>query len=202
MMSQACTAAQGTVRACRHGDCMPPGSNLKACALECLHALDTPSASTRLKRMFFSVLYACLRGLQVYRARVRATGEEVAVKVQRPAALGTISKVRGAWVPCLAEPVDCTTTTTVLIPHSWYKLRGVSRFGCLGSICTSAKPACVAACTRFKAQAPAPAWRALAQSGLSSHPFLNSHHVWCPLPPPPPLFPAGPVRAAPRGGRV
>ena len=34
---------------------------------------------------------------QVYRARVRATGQEVAVKVQRPAALSTISKVRG-WV--------------------------------------------------------------------------------------------------------
>jgi aarF domain-containing kinase len=31
---------------------------------------------------------------QVYRARVRATGQEVAVKVQRPAALSTISKVR------------------------------------------------------------------------------------------------------------
>jgi len=30
---------------------------------------------------------------QVYRARVRATGQEVAVKVQRPAALSTISKV-------------------------------------------------------------------------------------------------------------
>ena len=29
---------------------------------------------------------------QVYRARVRATGQEVAVKVQRPAALATISK--------------------------------------------------------------------------------------------------------------
>ena len=35
------------------------------------------------------------RGLekpQVYRARLRETGEEVAVKVQRPNALGTISK--------------------------------------------------------------------------------------------------------------
>lgn len=31
---------------------------------------------------------------QVYRARVRATGQEVAVKVQRPGALSTISKVR------------------------------------------------------------------------------------------------------------
>ena len=31
--------------------------------------------------------------LQVYRARLRATGEEVAVKVQRPDALSTISKV-------------------------------------------------------------------------------------------------------------
>ena len=30
---------------------------------------------------------------QVYRARLRSTGEEVAVKVQRPGALGTISKV-------------------------------------------------------------------------------------------------------------
>lgn len=30
---------------------------------------------------------------QVYRARLAATGEEVAVKVQRPAALSTISKV-------------------------------------------------------------------------------------------------------------
>jgi predicted unusual protein kinase regulating ubiquinone biosynthesis (AarF/ABC1/UbiB family) len=29
---------------------------------------------------------------QVYRARLRSTGEEVAVKVQRPGALGTISK--------------------------------------------------------------------------------------------------------------
>jgi predicted unusual protein kinase regulating ubiquinone biosynthesis (AarF/ABC1/UbiB family) len=29
---------------------------------------------------------------QVYRARVAATGQEVAVKVQRPAALATISK--------------------------------------------------------------------------------------------------------------
>lgn len=35
---------------------------------------------------------------QVYRARVRATGQEVAVKVQRPAALATISKVRGGCV--------------------------------------------------------------------------------------------------------
>lgn len=32
------------------------------------------------------------RCMQVYRARVRATGQEVAVKVQRPAALATISK--------------------------------------------------------------------------------------------------------------
>jgi len=31
---------------------------------------------------------------QVYRARLRSTGEEVAVKVQRPGALGTVSKVR------------------------------------------------------------------------------------------------------------
>ena len=31
--------------------------------------------------------------VQVYRARLRATGEEVAVKVQRPDALSTISKV-------------------------------------------------------------------------------------------------------------
>ncbi len=31
--------------------------------------------------------------LQVYRARLQATGEEVAVKVQRPDALSTISKV-------------------------------------------------------------------------------------------------------------
>lgn len=30
--------------------------------------------------------------LQVYRARLKSTGEEVAVKVQRPAALSTISK--------------------------------------------------------------------------------------------------------------
>lgn len=30
---------------------------------------------------------------QVYRARLRSTGEEVAVKVQRPGALATISKV-------------------------------------------------------------------------------------------------------------
>jgi predicted unusual protein kinase regulating ubiquinone biosynthesis (AarF/ABC1/UbiB family) len=30
---------------------------------------------------------------QVYRARLRSTGQEVAVKVQRPAALSTISKV-------------------------------------------------------------------------------------------------------------
>jgi predicted unusual protein kinase regulating ubiquinone biosynthesis (AarF/ABC1/UbiB family) len=29
---------------------------------------------------------------QVYRARLRGSGEEVAVKVQRPGALGTISK--------------------------------------------------------------------------------------------------------------
>jgi predicted unusual protein kinase regulating ubiquinone biosynthesis (AarF/ABC1/UbiB family) len=38
---------------------------------------------------------------QVYRARLRSTGQEVAVKVQRPAALSTISKVRkpgcGVW---------------------------------------------------------------------------------------------------------
>jgi aarF domain-containing kinase len=33
-----------------------------------------------------------LRTSQVYRARVRATGQEVAVKVQRPGALSTISK--------------------------------------------------------------------------------------------------------------
>ena len=48
--------------------------------------------------------------LQVYRARLRATGEEVAVKVQRPDALSTISKVsndvssqmlsRMAWHGC------------------------------------------------------------------------------------------------------
>lgn len=31
---------------------------------------------------------------QVYRARLRSTDEEVAVKVQRPGALATISKVR------------------------------------------------------------------------------------------------------------
>ena len=36
--------------------------------------------------------------LQVYRARLRATGEEVAVKVQRPDALSTISKVSTAIV--------------------------------------------------------------------------------------------------------
>lgn len=31
---------------------------------------------------------------QVYRAKLRSTGEEVAVKVQRPGALATISKVK------------------------------------------------------------------------------------------------------------
>lgn len=34
---------------------------------------------------------------QVYRARVRATGQEVAVKVQRPGALSTISKGELGW---------------------------------------------------------------------------------------------------------
>ena len=38
---------------------------------------------------------------QVYRARIRATGQEVAVKVQRPQALGTISKVRGGVCVCV-----------------------------------------------------------------------------------------------------
>jgi hypothetical protein len=37
-------------------------------------------------------LRVCLLLPQVYRARVRATGQEVAVKVQRPGALSTISK--------------------------------------------------------------------------------------------------------------
>ncbi len=32
---------------------------------------------------------------QVYRARLRSTGQEVAVKVQRPGALATVSKVCG-----------------------------------------------------------------------------------------------------------
>ena len=40
--------------------------------------------------------------LQVYRARLRATGEEVAVKVQRPDALSTISKVPSCRSQCLA----------------------------------------------------------------------------------------------------
>ena len=35
----------------------------------------------------------------MYRARVRATGQEVAVKVQRPNALGTISKASGCFSP-------------------------------------------------------------------------------------------------------
>lgn len=34
--------------------------------------------------------------MQVYRARLRETGQEVAVKIQRPGALSTISKVRPA----------------------------------------------------------------------------------------------------------
>ena len=42
---------------------------------------------------------------QVYRARVRATGQEVAVKVQRPAALSTISKV-GIKTKALFGEVD------------------------------------------------------------------------------------------------
>jgi hypothetical protein len=37
---------------------------------------------------------------QVYRARLAATGEEVAVKVQRPNALSTISKVSMAATSC------------------------------------------------------------------------------------------------------
>lgn len=40
----------------------------------------------------------CVDILQVYRARLRSTGEEVAVKVQRPQALATISKV--GWCRC------------------------------------------------------------------------------------------------------
>lgn len=43
----------------------------------------------------WDALLATCSGMQVYRARIRATGQEVAVKVQRPAALGTISKVIG-----------------------------------------------------------------------------------------------------------
>lgn len=39
-------------------------------------------------------LFPHLLRTQVYRARVRSTGQEVAVKVQRPGALSTISKVR------------------------------------------------------------------------------------------------------------
>ncbi len=42
---------------------------------------------------------------QVYRARLRASGEEVAVKVQRPAALGTISKVRDPMWVCVCARV-------------------------------------------------------------------------------------------------
>ena len=34
-----------------------------------------------------------MAALQVYKARLRSTGEQVAVKVQRPGALSTISKV-------------------------------------------------------------------------------------------------------------
>lgn len=39
---------------------------------------------------------------QVYRARLRRTGEEVAVKVQRPGALATISKVHAESSFCTA----------------------------------------------------------------------------------------------------
>lgn len=35
-----------------------------------------------------------MAALQVYKARLRSTGEQVAVKVQRPGALSTISKVQ------------------------------------------------------------------------------------------------------------
>ena len=48
----------------------------------CGSGLDSPS------------VFPLLLRTQVYRARLRSTGQEVAVKVQRPGALSTISKVR------------------------------------------------------------------------------------------------------------
>ena len=47
---------------------------------------------------------------QVYRARLRSTGQEVAVKVQRPGALSTISKVILEMVvhPILISARSCT----------------------------------------------------------------------------------------------
>lgn len=41
---------------------------------------------------------------QVYRAKLRSTGQEVAVKVQRPGALSTISKVSAS--PAMSQPTS------------------------------------------------------------------------------------------------
>ena len=52
-----------------------------------------PLSSAEASRSATYAASGCI--LQVYRARVAATGQEVAVKVQRPNALATISKVGG-----------------------------------------------------------------------------------------------------------
>lgn len=71
---------------------------------------------------------------QVYRARVRATGEEVAVKVQRPGALSTISKVR-KWRVCgdggaatFGWPPAARPFATPLDSHAPHPLPGLVRF--------------------------------------------------------------------------
>jgi len=59
---------------------------------------------------------------QVYRARLRSSGQEVAVKVQRPGALATISKVsrllpqlsaqKVSWCRCTWKPWTALSNTT------------------------------------------------------------------------------------------
>lgn len=61
------------------------------------HVNQLPGRRGRLQQPLIQKLAAWLivitpAHVQVYRARIRATGEEVAVKVQRPSALSTISK--------------------------------------------------------------------------------------------------------------
>lgn len=51
---------------------------------------------------------------QVYRAKLRSTGEEVAVKVQRPGALATISKVSRQSIQInRGDPLQCSSQESV-----------------------------------------------------------------------------------------
>lgn len=96
---------------------------------------------------------------QVYRARLHSTGQEVAVKVQRPGALSTISKVR------LTSPVckyECASSKPKCSACS-AKYSTCSTCVCIMTRCTASR---LLHAQTFETQGPVPAGRCIPMKQL------------------------------------